>query len=491
LARKDGRKRGGTDGRAHERDARSAAARSKRPGAARAAPAGQRMWVVVVCAVLAIATFTVYGQIARHDFIVFDDNEYIYENPHITTGLTPANIQWAFTAYYSNNWHPVTWISHMLDCQLFGLQPGAHHLMGAFLHVLNALLVFLLLRRMTGALWRSAFVAAAFALDPMHVESVAWGSERKDVLSTLFGLGTIWAYVSYAQRPALPRYVVVIGLFALGIMAKPMLVTLPFVLLLLDWWPLGRFSGAPASVLRPPKRTLAQLVTEKLPMLAIVVASSILTLIAQAKGGVVRSLKELSPAMRVANALVSYLRYAFKLLVPYQQAFYYPYPKALPIAAAAGATLLLAVITWYVWRKRRGQPWALVGWLWFAGTLVPVIGLVQVATQSIADRYSYIPSIGLFIVVAWGIDELSRRWPQRGMLLGAASGVLLVSFAAKAHAQTAYWKDSVTLFEHDARIIRDNVLAWRNLGVAYFKLERYDDSVASLQKVLRDRKSVV
>ena len=441
--------------------------------------------MIAICCLLTVAVAAVYAQMGHHAFIVFDDNEYIFENPHIASGLNLANIRWALTAFFSNNWHPVTWMSHMLDCQLFGLNAGQHHLMGAAFHLANTLLVFLLLRKLTGTLWQSAFVAAAFALHPMHVESVAWASERKDVLSTFFALLTIGSYAAYAQRPTVLRYVTFFLLFVLGLMAKPMLVTLPFVLMLLDYWPLRRFGDARGGALRVPKQSLGRLLAEKAPMLLAVVASSLLTLAAQSKGGVVRSLEDVTVTMRVTNALVSWVRYAFKLLVPLQQAFYYPYPKTPPVALAAGAALLLLAITWFVWSARKERPWALVGWLWFVGTLVPVIGLVQVATQAIADRYAYIPSIGLFVIMAFGIAELSRRWPSRTVVLACGAVIVLGVYGAKAWTQTRYWKDGVTLFSHDAAIIPDNVLASRNLGVEYFRLGNYDAAIAAIKNVLR------
>jgi len=469
-----------------QRRAHAHAAATADSPARRAAPAS-RTWAIVVCVALAVAVFAIYGQMRGHAFIAFDDNEYIYENAHVTGGPTAANIAWAFTAFWSNNWHPVTWISHMVDCRLFGLDAGAHHLMGALLHLVNAALVFLLLRRLTGATWRSAFVAGVFAVHPMHVESVAWASERKDVLSTLLALVTLWCYADYATRPSAARYAGVLGPYALGLMAKPMLVTLPFVMLLLDLWPLGRAPGwTPAAAgPRPPKRSLARLALEKAPMLALAIVSSALTVLAQTNGGVVRTLEDVSLPMRVANALVSWVRYAWKLLVPLTQAFYYPYPKQVPVVPAIGAALLLAAVTFWAWRQRHARPWLLVGWLWYAGTLVPVIGLVQVATQAIADRYTYIPSIGLFMAIAWGAAELARARRVPAAMLGAIAAVVVLAFGIKAWAQTRYWQDGVTLFERDAQIVPDDALAYRNLGVEYFHRGRYDDAARVLNQVLR------
>jgi len=449
------------------------------------AGARERGWLVLICCALALMTAAVYGQMGRHEFIHFDDNEYIYENPHVSSGLSAQNLAWAFTAYHSNNWHPTTWLSHMLDCQLFGLRPGPHHLVSALLHALNGILLFLLLRRMTGALWRSAVVAALFTLHPMHVESVAWAAERKDVLSTCFALLTLWAYAAYAKRPGLARYLPVLLLFAAGIMAKPMLVTLPFAMLLLDYWPLRRFGPGGAAAQGPGRRFRAALLTEKLPLLALVAVSSVLTLVAQTRGGVVRSLEELSPALRATNALVSFVRYAVKLLLPVTQAFYYPYPKELPLAQAAGAGVVLVVVTVAFWRLRRTRPYALVGWLWFLGTLVPVIGLVQVATQAVADRYSYIPSVGLFIVVVWGLADLARRWPRGRIILGVAAGVALFALGAKAADQTRYWRDGVTLFSRDIQVVKENPMGYRNLGVELCDRGRYAEAIPMFREVLK------
>jgi tetratricopeptide (TPR) repeat protein len=421
----------------------------------------------------------------HHAFLTFDDNEYIYRNPHVTSGFTWANVVWAFTAYHSNNWHPLTWLSHMLDCQWFGIQPGPHHLMNALLHTLNSILLFLLMRRMTGTLWKSAFVAVAFAVHPMHVESVAWASERKDVLSTCFALLTIWSYVSYARNPHGVRYALFALLFVLGIMAKPMLVTLPFVLLLLDYWPLQRFRRADRESRGSAKTSLARLLAEKAPLLPVIVASCLLTVQAQTAGGVVASLAAVPLPMRVANALVSYVRYIVKLLAPVQQAFTYPYPEHVPVGAAVGACILLAAVSYYFVRNRRARPYAVVGWFWFLGTLVPVIGVVQVGMQAMADRYAYIPSIGLFILLAWGLDDINRRWPRRETIMSLAAGVALVVFGCQAWVATGYWRDSITFFTRDVQVVKDNALSYRHLGVAYFEMQRYDEAIKAFRNVLR------
>ena len=338
----------------------------------------------------------------------------------------------------------------MLDCQLFGLDAGKHHLMSVLIHTLNAILLFLLLRRMTGATWRSAAVAAFFAVHPMHVESVAWASERKDVLSTLFALLTIWAYAAFARRPGSARYVAVLVLCALAVLSKPMMVTLPIVLLILDYWPLRRFGGSTGQA--RTGRLCAALLREKVPMLALAAVSSVLTMMVE------RDLQQHSLWMRGTTALVSLLRYAGKLLVPLTQAFYYPSPKEPPVLPALGCALVLVGITWWFLRIRHRHPYAVAGWLLFVATLAPVIGLEQVATHAIADRYSYFPSIGLSIVAARGLADIASRRPRRKMVLAVAAALAFVAVTARARTQAGYWKDGITVFTHDVRVVRDNTM---------------------------------
>ena len=351
----------------------------------------------------------VFGQTVRHEFINCDDDQYVYENPQVARGFTAQGIVWAFTHFHSANWHPLTWLSHMLDCQLYGLNhPGGHHLTNVLLHAASAILLFLVLRQMTGDLWPSAFVAALFAIHPLHVESVAWVAERKDVLSGLFFMLTLAAYVGYARRPfSLLRYLLVTVLFALGLMAKPMLVTLPFVLLLLDYWPLGRIGAAvpqsPQQARLPRQSSLAlrRVLLEKLPWLVLTAASCVVTRFAQQTALV--STERLPLPSRIANALVSYVAYLGQFFYPVGLAVLYPYPQStLPIWKIVGALLLLVGISLAVLACRRKCPYLLVGWLWYLGMLVPVIGLVQVGDQSMADRYTYLTQIGLYIALAWG-----------------------------------------------------------------------------------------
>ena len=371
--------------RSGEKRARGGSDAKRRAPVREAAPrtgfsARQNLNALLVCVAIVAASFVVYGQLAHHAFIHFDDDLYIYQNPHVVSGLSWSNVAWALTEYRSNTWHPMAWISHMLDCQLFGLDAGKHHMMSVWIHTLNSVLLLLLLRRLTGSLWRSAVVAAFFAVHPMHVESVAWASERKDVLSMLFALLAIWAYSGYARRPGAARYVLTLAMVALAIMSKPMMVTLPFVLLLLDYWPLRRFGWPTASARSGGFR--ASLIIDKLPMLALAGGAAVLTMMAE------RGLQQHTLWMRLTTALVSLMKYAGKLLVPLTQAFYYPYPSQPPVLPALGCALVLVGVTWWFIHIRRTHPYALVGWLWYLGTLAPVIGLEQVATHAMADRYT-------------------------------------------------------------------------------------------------------
>jgi hypothetical protein len=362
-------------------------------------------------AALVVLTVVAYSGVRHLQFVPLDDQGYVYENPHVTAGLTAAGLRWALTTGDQANWHPLTWLSHMLDVQLFGVNAGYHHLTSLAIHTLNTLLLFFLLARTTAALGRSACVAAMFAVHPLHVESVAWIAERKDVLSTFFWLLTMGAYVWYARAPGRWRYAAVVAGLVLGLMSKPMLVTLPFVLLLLDVWPVGRFSlagGQPGSRHADARaaraRTALALVREKIPLFILAACSIVITLLVQARGGAVRSIEILPIGVRVDNALTSYVMYLAKAVWPSGLAVFYPYNTSIHFGQWCGALAILAAITWLVIRARRSRPYLLVGWLWYLGTLVPVIGLVQVGTQSMADRYTYVPLIGVFVMGVWGVS---------------------------------------------------------------------------------------
>lgn len=424
---------------------------------------------------LVLLNLVVYASVAHHEFVTWDDPQYILNNPHVTGGLTSANAWWALTSGYASNWHPVTWWSHMLDVEWYGLDAGAHHLTSLALHVASTLLLFGVLRAMTGAFGRSLFVAALFAVHPLHVESVAWVSERKDVLSTTFWMLTLWAYLRYTRQPGTWRYIVVFLALAVGLMAKPMLVTLPFALLLLDVWPLGR-------VTRENWRLLAW---EKLPLLALAVASSVATIIVQRQGGAVAATTALPLMFRVENALVAYAAYIGRMCWPTGLAAVYPYAKPLPasqIAASLGALLMIsALVTVYA----RQRPYLAVGWLWYLGTLVPVVGLVQVGSQASADRYTYIPLVGLFIIVAWGGRDLLARAPRHPRLVAGAAGLIVAVCAWLAHVQVGYWHDSTALWGHTVEVTTDNFIAQNGLGEALAQRGEAADAVTHFREAVR------
>jgi protein O-mannosyl-transferase len=439
---------------------------------------------------LAAMTFAIYAQVVGHRFITLDDPIYIQENPMVNRGITRAGLVGAFTTFHAANWHPLTWISHMIDCQLFGISAGCHLLMNALIHVANTLLVFWFLLRATHARWPSALVASLFALHPLHVESVAWASERKDILSTFFGLLSLIAYVRYAEAPSRGRYMWTAVTLALGLLAKPMLVTWPFVMLLIDYWPLRRFNAAAkANRLGTPRRSEAAtklwlLFREKLPLFALVVASAIMTLIAQSRGGAVRTLGAAPIALRLSNALVSYAKYLVLTFWPNDLAVYYPF-AGIPAWQIIGAAFLLSGITVFCLSERRIRPYLIIGWLWFLGTLVPVIGLLQVGGQIMADRYFYIPSIGLFIAIAFGLADLAKSWRIAPPLsAGIAAGVLLI-LATLTNAQTQRWRDSFTLFEHTLAVTPPNLHIEHNLAMALGGSGRYDEAAAHFAKALQ------
>ena len=372
---------------------------------------------------LAVVTFALYAQVIGHQFITLDDPTYIQENPMVNRGVTLAGLAWAFTTFHAANWHPLTWISHMIDCQLFGMNAGHQLLVNALIHVANTLLVFWFLLRTTHARWPSALVAALFALHPLHVESVAWASERKDTLSTFFGLLSLIAYSRYAEAPAISRYIWVAVTLALGLLAKPMLVTWPLVMLLLDYWPLGRVNGDPArrSLRGGGWKVVRGLVVEKIPLFALVAASAIMTLIAQSRGGAVRTLGHEAITLRLSNALASYAKYLLLTFWPNDLAVYYPF-AGIPVWQIIGAASLLIGITVFCVSQWRIRPYLMVGWLWFLGTLVPVIGIVQVGGQIMADRYFYIPSIGLFIALVFGLTDIAKTRRVAPSISAATAG---------------------------------------------------------------------
>jgi len=397
-------------------------------------------------------TLIVYAGVWSFDFVQFDDPQYVYQNPNIAGGLTWSGIQWAFTTGYAMNWHPVTWLSHMLDIQFFGLAPGPAHVVNLLLHLGSVLLLFWVLATTTGARGASAVVAALFAVHPLHVESVAWISERKDVLSTLFWMLTMAAYVRYVRQPDVRRYTLMAIAFAIGLMAKPMLVTLPFVLLLMDWWPLARIgtSSTPFSA-----RTVWPLVREKLPLFALAVASSIATVVAQRMGGAVVRLDVIPLGLRIETAIVSYAAYVYKTVWPIGLYMYYPHAVSVPTWSVVACTAALVVITTTVLIMARRRAYLAVGWFWYIGTLVPVIGLVQVGRQAMADRYTYIPLIGVFVVVVWAAAEFVTRSSARRWLGPTLALLAIVPFAVTARAQVQHWRNDQTLWTHALEIAAD------------------------------------
>ncbi|MBI4558176.1 MAG: tetratricopeptide repeat protein [Candidatus Hydrogenedentes bacterium] len=438
--------------------------------------------------VIVVATLVAYRQAPQFGFLNFDDNSYVTGNAMVRDGLTVRGIVWAFTTGHSANWHPLTWLSHMLDVQLFGMNPRGHHITNLLLHILNTILLYEVLRRMTGYSYRSAIVAALFALHPLHVESVAWVAERKDVLSTFFWMATMLAYHHYTKQPGARRYGIVFILFALGLMAKPMLVTLPCVLLLLDYWPLGRldreFPTTEASRQQFYWRCL-----EKLPLIILVVVSSGVTFFVQRAAGAMQSLEMLDPAMRLGNASLAYVLYLVKTVWPGGLAPYYPHPKDLLTAwRVLSSIILLATVFALVSAFMRRWPFLLVGWLWYIGTLVPVIGIVQVGDQALADRYTYIPLIGIFILLVWTVAELTARWKPASLVLSAVGVVWIAVLAALTHHQTQYWRDSEVLFKHTLEVTSEgNIVAYVNLAKAIAQQGRYEEAGRRFVEGLRAR----
>jgi tetratricopeptide (TPR) repeat protein len=451
---------------------------------------------------LALAVWVVFGQTLHHEFINFDDDVYVYANPTVAQGMTLNGIGWAFTHRHGNNWHPLTSLSHMMDCEMHGVAPGGHHLTNVVLHAMTAIVLFLALRSLTGAFWASAFVAAVFAIHPLRVESVAWVAERKDVLSGLFFALTLGAYGRYVRRLGAPDrasaarplssiigpltsgdYWLALLLFTLGLLSKPMLVTLPFVLLLLDYWPLYRLQGS-ASIAR--LSTAKRLVCEKIPFLLLSAASCVATLLAQQDLLAAAQRLHLSLFWRVANAFVSCAVYVRQMLYPHGLAAIYPHPgNHLSLGTVSICVAVLSLITVAVvwWRGKR--PYLLVGWLWYLGMLVPVIGLLQVGNQARADRYTYLPQLGLYVMVAWGALDLCGRWRGRRIVLAAAAGVVLTALLILAHVQTRYWRDSVTLWTRTLDCTSENCFAYNNLGAALGQQGKWSEAVPCFERALQ------
>jgi tetratricopeptide (TPR) repeat protein len=434
-------------------------------------------WLTALgCVVLAAVTLAVFWGARQCQFVNYDDPDYVTSNQEIQHGLTALSVRWTFQTGAASNWHPLTWLSHLADVQLYGMDPAGHHLTSILLHAINGALLFLILRSMSGAYWRSLVVAALFALHPLRVESVVWVSERKDVLSTLFWMLTVWAYLRYAEEFKVPcskfkvHYALALLFFVLGLMCKPMLVTLPFVLLLLDYWPLQRL-----------QRGAVRLITEKIPFFVLAAASSVVTFLVQRRGGAVTSLAGVPMGARVGNAFVSYVRYLAKIFWPARLSPLYPHPGYWSWWKIAGAALLLAAITACVLRRARPQPYLPVGWFWFVVMLAPTIGLLQVGIQSMADRYSYVASVGVFIMLVWGAYDWMGT---RRCLLGTAAALAVGACAILTPRQVAYWRTSETLFLHAVEVTDNNYLAYNNLGFDLSNRGETERSMVYFQKSL-------
>lgn len=448
----------------------------------------------LTCVLLAAATVAVYWGVHRFEFTNYDDWEVALKNPVVHQGLTAQSVAWAFTTHFYDYWHPLAWLSHMLDVQLFGLNAGLHHVTSLVIHVLNVWLVFLVFGRLTGAWERSAFLAALFALHPLNVDSVAWIAERKNVLSTTFWLLTLWAYARYAARPAAGRYLLTLGLFALGLMAKPMLVTLPFVLLLLDYWPLRRLelpflrrieaSNADAWSVGNP---LPRLLLEKLPFLLLALASTAITYGTASAKGFVASTEKFPMVIRLLNVPVAYVAYLWKLIWPVDLAVFYPHPGLWPLWKIAGASAILLGLSLAVFAQYRRHPYLFVGWLWFLGTLVPVIGIIQTGGQFIADRWAYVPQLGFFLALVWAASDLASGSSARRRWLRWTGGLALAGCAALSTFQVRHWQNTVTLFRHALTVTTNNHVAHYNLGLALMEQGQVEEPLRHFSEAVRIR----
>jgi tetratricopeptide (TPR) repeat protein len=433
----------------------------------------KKSWLFCIYAVLILSTLVAYEPLRHNGFVNWDDGDYVTENQHVMDGITPESFLWAFTTLHAYNWHPLTWLSLMLDSELFGLSPFWFHSVNLLFHIANTLLLFWVLQRMTSAIWQSAFVAALFALHPLHVESVVWIAERKDVLSGFFWMLTVAAYIHYSQKPCMTRYLLIVLFLGMGLMAKPMLVTLPFVLLLLDYWPLQRLEG------KYPHRRLIQLIIEKTPLLVLVIFSSIATYAIQQKG-----IQHIPLDIRICNAIVSYFGYLNKMIYPRGLAVFYPFSDLSYGRAIIYLVQLLVVSAVIIYFAARGRRYLLVGWLWYLGTLVPVIGFVQVGEQAMADRYTYLPSIGIFIIVAWGVADFLKGRSFR-VVPAIIAVTVLFALLVGTRAQVAYWKDSLTLWKRAVDVTSNNYMMENNYGCALLEIGNIKDALKHFEMALQ------
>lgn len=442
-----------------------------------------RRWTL---ALLAATILLAFSGVLHNGWVLLDDPEYVYGNVHVTGGLTLDGLRWFLHEPHSENWHPLTSVSHMLDVQLFGLAPAGHHAVSLLLHTLNALLLASVLYGLTRSWWRSLIVAGLFALHPLRVESVAWISERKDVLSLCFFLLTIAAYRRWTERPGPARYALVMAGFALGLLSKPMVVTLPCVLILLDLWPLRRLVGSGRErVSGAPARSIGGVISEKWPLFVLAAVSASVTYVVQSRAGAVQSMMSVTFAQRLSNALITYWRYIGSTLWPHGLAVFYPYTRGPMFLPALVAAVAMLVVTLWVVRQRARRPYLLLGWLWYIGTLVPVIGLIQVGGQAHADRYTYIPAIGLMIALVWSVSDLVAASRPARVVTGAAAALLMAGLSVASARQVAQWKDSRTLFTHAMAVTRDNPIAEQGLGNALLQSGDAEAAVGHLKEALR------
>ena len=477
---------------------------------------------LIICFLLITANLIIFVQIKNHTFCNLDDPVYVTQNLHIQSGLTLKNINWAFTTTYAYFWHPLTWLSLMMDYGFYGLNPAGYHIMNLVFHMASTILLFLIFRRMTNTIWQSALVAMLFAIHPLHVESVVWVAERKDVLSTFFWMLTMGAYVIYSERPGLGRYVLIMVFFTLGLMAKPMLVTLPFVLLLLDYWPLKRlklYKTMPepeeakakcidnklkkqkkhdklrnkvkqeqqdVSTRKVDKRvTIGYLIKEKVPLFILAFLFTGVAIYAQQVGSAESTNQGYPLQLRIANALISYMLYIFKMLWPVNLTVFYPFPGAIPLWQSFGSALIIIIATLFIVRASMLKPYLAVGWFWYIGTLVPVIGIMQVGNHAMADRYTYIPLIGMFVLIIWGISDLAKMWRFSSSLLSGFSVMVVTALIIISWKQAALWQNDIILYEHALKVTSGNYLAHNNLGAALYELGKNEEALFHHEEALR------
>jgi len=444
----------------------------------------KKEYTYLIVIFLIVASLVAFGRIAGNGFINYDEELYITKNDHVKSSINTESIKWAFSAVVCSNWHPLTLLSHTLDWSLFQGNAGGHHLVSLLLHIGAVLLLFFFLNSTTKNIWPSAFAAALFALHPLRVESVAWAAERKDVLSMFFGLASIYAYACYAKSSKLSRYFLCLIFFALSLMSKPMLVTLPFVLLLLDYWPLGRWKKEISAPIKSRGSVIGRLLWEKVPFIFLAIVSSVVTVWAQKMGGSVASMERLPFSVRISNAITSYVSYLGKTFWPADLAVFYPFEFSIPLWQILIACFILTSITIIVIYAIKKSPFLFVGWFWYLGTLIPVIGLVQVGKQAMADRYTYLPSIGIAIMLAWGIPLLFPRKDIRKKILFPTAIAILTILSILTWQQCGYWKNSIELWNHTLQVTKDNYLAHNNLGLVLFGKGRIKEAIDHYNKAL-------